>query len=135
MGDKSPYDVFISYSSPDRDWARTFAAALRSEGVNAWFDQTQLEPGERWQERIQEALRESRTLLLILSKSTVRGPWMFFELGAAVAGKKRVIPVIAGDVDVAEVPVPVRQYQFLNEPSPERAAKRVAETLSRLDAA
>ena len=61
-------------------------------------------PGERWQEKLQEALRESKTLVVILSLASVDSPWIFFELGAAIADNKRIIPVLLEGVDMARIP-------------------------------
>jgi hypothetical protein len=125
------YDVFLSYSSKDKPWVSEFASALRAGGVKAWFDVADLAPGERWQEKIQEALRESSTLIVILSPNSIDSPWTFFELGAAVADNKRIIPVLLEDVDLARVPIALRQFQALRERSPIEAGKKVAEVLER----
>lgn len=131
MTEKRTYEVFLSYSSRDRAWVSEFAAALRDAGVKSWFDVSDLAPGERWQERIQEALRDSNTLVVILSPNSVESPWTFFELGAAVADRKRIIPVLTEDVEVTHVPLLLKQFQFLKEESPREAGKRVAEVLEK----
>jgi hypothetical protein len=41
-----------------------------------------------------------------------------FELGAALIDKKRIIPVVTGDVDLVKIPMLVRQFQLLEESSP-----------------
>ena len=129
MAEKRRYDVFLSYSHQDKAWVSEFVAALREAGVTAWFDVQDLLPGERWREQIQEALRESSTLIVILNPRNVQSPWMFFELGAAVADKKRIIPVLAEGMPPEAVPVPLRQFQYLQEASPSAAGKRVAEAI------
>jgi hypothetical protein len=130
MPEKQKYDVFLSYSMKDREWVAEFADTLSRAGVTAWFDVAALSPGERWQEHLQEALRVSRTLVMILSPQSLDSPWLFFELGAAVADNKRIIPVVTGDVDLTRIPTLLRQYQFLREPSARQAGMRVAEVVS-----
>lgn len=129
MPEKPEYDVFLSYSHEDRAWASEFAAALREAGLKAWFDVHDLLPGERWQEHVEKALRESSTLVVILSPESAKSPWTFFELGAAIAGNKRIIPVLAQEMAPERVPVLLRRFQYLEEPSPSKAGKRVAEAL------
>lgn len=68
---------------------------------------------------------------MVLTPESVQRPWTFFELGAALADKKRIVPVLSDDVDPAEIPAIVRQFQFVREKSPEAAAKRVAEAVMR----
>lgn len=126
MAKKHSFDVFLSYSTNDRSWASRFARSLRDSGVEAWFDEYELAPGERWQDSIQEALRASRFLVVLISESSMHSPWTFFELGAAVADNKRIISVVTEDVDIAGMPVLLRQFQFLREREPEEAARRVA---------
>lgn len=123
------YDVFLSYSAHDRPWVREFASALRAAGVKGWFDAHEIKPGDRWQDRVEEALRQSRTLVMVLTADSVSRPWTFFELGAAVADGKRIVPVLTEDVEISELPSLVRQYQFVREHSPEEAARKVAQAV------
>ena len=129
MTEKRSYDIFLSYSSKDRPWVSEFVATLKESGVKAWFDVSDLAPGERWQEKIQEALRDSETLVVILSQNSVESPWTFFELGAAVADQKRIIPIVTEDFDLSRLPLLLKQYRLLKESSPQAAGKRVAEVL------
>lgn len=132
MTEKKKYDVFLSYSFKDRAWVLRFVDALQGAGVTAWFDVADLRPGERWQKHIKKALRESTALIVILSPNSVESPWTFFELGAAVADQKRIIPVLIEDMDVRNVPVLLTRFQFLKEPSPSEAGRRVAEVLAEM---
>lgn len=124
------YDVFLSYSSASQPWVREFTEALTKSGISAWFDAHDILPGERWQAQIEKALRQSRVLIMVLTPESLQRPWTFFELGAALAGEKRIVPVLSGDVDPADIPAVVRQFQFVREKSPEAAAKRVAEAVA-----
>jgi hypothetical protein len=124
------YDVFLSYSIQDRAWVLEFSDALSEGGVKRWFDPVaEMAPGKPWREEMEEALRASRTLVLILSPASLDSRWTFFELGAAVADNKKIIPVAANDVDLSKVPVPLREYDVVREPSPREAGMRVAEAI------
>jgi hypothetical protein len=129
MTEPPHYDVFLSYSGKDRDWVGAFTESLQDSGVKNWFDVSSLAPGERWQDRIQEALRDSKFLIVIVSEESMDSPWTFFELGAAVADRKRIIPVITSDIKIERLPSLLRPYQFLRESSPSVAGKRVAEVI------
>jgi len=131
MAEKHGYDIFLAYSSKDKAWVSEFADALREAGVDAFFDASDLAPGERWQDILQEALRHSKTLLFILSPNSVESPWTFFELGAALADNKRIIPIITEDVDPRELPLILKKFQFLKESSPREAGKQVAKVLEK----
>lgn len=129
MTDKH-YDIFVSYSSKDRPWVSEFVAALRNEGVIPWSD-AEIAPGDKWADVIQQALRESSALVMILSPDNAESPWMFFELGAAIADKKKIIPVIVKNLERSRIPSLLQGFQFLDEPSPSIAGKRVAEVLGK----
>jgi hypothetical protein len=133
MPDQRKYSVFLSYSAKDRQWVSQFQSALSEAGIRAWFDVENILPGDRWEDQIQKALRESTTLVVILSSRSIQSPWTFFELGAAVADGKRIIPILTEDIDMRHVPVPLARFQLLREPSPVEAGKRVAEVLKEAD--
>ena len=130
MSEKRDYDVFLSYSAKDRDWVSQFAVALEKAGVHPWFDVSQLRLGELWREKMEEALRDSRTLVVILTPNSVDNPWMFFEVGAAVADKKRIIPILTQNLDFKNVPPLLLQFQALREDSPQEAGKKLAAVLT-----
>jgi hypothetical protein len=135
MPERTSGKVFVSYSEHDRNWAREFASVLRERGVDVWFDASELGPGESWSDAIADALRESRAMVLVLSAGALGSRWISFELGAAVADNKRIIPVLVNDVWMEDLPPVVSRYQVLRESSPQVAGERVAEVLSKLDAA
>lgn len=129
MPRSQPYDVFLSYTMHDRAWVAAFADSLRAAGVNTWFDVSALGAGDRWENQIQDALRESRFVVVILSSHSISSSWMFFELGAAVGDRKRVIPVVMEDVELGRIPELLRQFPFVKERSPTEAGKQVAATI------
>nr|VFK26982.1 MAG: TIR domain-containing protein [Candidatus Kentron sp. MB]VFK31243.1 MAG: TIR domain-containing protein [Candidatus Kentron sp. MB]VFK75414.1 MAG: TIR domain-containing protein [Candidatus Kentron sp. MB] len=122
------YDVFLSYSGQDLPWVSEFASALKTDGVKAWFD-ADIAPGDNLQEKLQEALRESGTLVIVFSRNNLKSPWMFFELGAALADKKRIIPILPDDMEITRVPKALWQLQSLRKNSPQEAGKRVAQVI------
>jgi hypothetical protein len=131
MAKQKKYDIFLSYSQKDRLWVSEFVSALRESGITEWFNVQDLRPGGRWQEKIQEALRQSSTLVVILSPNSVDSPWTFFELGAAIADEKRIIPVLCEDIEIKRIPLLLSHLQFLKESSASVAGERVAEVLGK----
>jgi hypothetical protein len=125
------YDVFLSYSSASQPWVRKFSDALTDSGITTWFYAHDILPGARWRDQIERAISQSRVLIMVLTPESVQRPWTFFELGAALADGKRIVPVLSEDVDPADIPALVRQFQFVREKTPEAAAKRVAEAILR----
>jgi hypothetical protein len=124
MNEEREFDVFLSYSSKDASWVDAFVESLRASGIRPW-SHVDIMPGEKWAERIEAALRHSHTLIFILTVNSLDSPWTFFEIGAAIADRKRIIPVVADELPAAGIPRMLAQFQFLRESSPTRAAERV----------
>src|SRR3989339_377676 len=64
------WDVFISYSSEDRELvASPLARALQERGLQVWFDQEQLEYGDNLPRLLENGLCQSKIGVVILSAS------------------------------------------------------------------
>jgi hypothetical protein len=118
--------IFLSYSYQDKTWVSEFAHALQEQGVNIWFDAEQIALGDKLQDRLENALRGSNVLVVILSKNSVQSRWMYFEIGAALADNKKIIPIVVDDVGHEQLPPLLTRYQYLREQSPVEASKVVA---------
>lgn len=127
MADPPKFDVFISYAKKDRPWASKFFEELEAQGVHAWFDEAQLAIGEPWQERMEQALFEAPIVAVVVSPDYLGSSWQAFELGAAVAGNKRIIPIVTQEVGESSLPLILRDRRLLSEASPQAAGKMVAE--------
>jgi hypothetical protein len=132
MSKPSKYDVFISYSAKDKPWASDLVDALKNEGVRAWIDQDVVTPDERWEERIEEALRESRAIVFLLTPEYLNSPSASFEVGAALGSNKKIIPILREDVERSQLPGMWKRFASLDESSPRVAGKRVAEVLEHM---
>ena len=97
-------DVFISYSSQDRDLARQLAARLEGAGYSVWWDSSLLS-GERFRDTIMQELGRSRAAIVIWSKHSTGSDWVQSEAGRAHANGK-LIPVKTPDVGYDAIPLP-----------------------------
>ena len=62
--------VFLSYASEDAPAAQRIADALRSAGIEVWFDREELRGGDVWDRRIREQIHDCRLFIPIVSAST-----------------------------------------------------------------
>jgi hypothetical protein len=92
-------DVFISYSSEDRDRVRPLAEALEQRGLSVWWDRAQA-AGDDYAWTIQKALDEARVVVVAWSFNSVESPWVRDEATRARAAK-RLVPVL---LDRARIP-------------------------------
>jgi hypothetical protein len=70
MAKKTPI-VFISYAREDAEKAKKIYKDLTSLGVNAWLDQESILPGQNWKAAINQAIKDCRYFLALLSQNSV----------------------------------------------------------------
>lgn len=72
--------VFISHSSVDKKFVQRLATDLRTrKRIDAWFDQWEINPGDKIPERLEEGLSEAEILILVLSPDSVNSEWAEYE--------------------------------------------------------
>lgn len=134
MSDQKRSNIFLSYSSKDRQPVERLAEKLKAQGFEVWTDREIL-PGEDWQSAIETALDQASVFLFILSENSLGSPWQELELGMALRSavgqsKKTVIPVLLGGADPAALPLFLqnRQLILIDPAEEERAVALIAQT-------
>jgi hypothetical protein len=99
--------VFISHAGEDGAIAERIAMGLTAFGHRSWYADWELEPGDSIVTRIEAALADSDTLLVVLSSRSVASAWVRQELNTALMAQLSsdhdidIIPVL---IDECEVP-------------------------------
>ena len=88
-----PADIFVSYSTHDRESALTLVGYLRSAGHSAWIDQSGIDAATSWSKEIAEALEDCKAFILLLSPSSLASVNVAKELAVAAELKKHIIPI------------------------------------------
>ena len=86
------YDIFISYSSLDKDIAFTLCSALEKEGLICWIAPRNISGGP-YANSIVEAIENSKALVLIFSSNSDKSIPVLNELEIATNNKLLIIPV------------------------------------------
>lgn len=102
---------FFSYSRVDSGFVLKLATDLKNEGLNAWLDQLDIQPGSRWDASIEHALNEAEVMLVVLSNSSVKSENVLDEVSYAINKGKRVIPLL---IDNCEVPFRIARFQRID---------------------
>ncbi len=94
--------VFLSYSSTDRGFVEQLVRDLRANGVEPWYDQWEMLPGDSLIQKIGGAILDNQYFLVVLSPNSVDCEWVQRELGVALnhefqEREVRVIPVLYQD--------------------------------------
>jgi len=100
--------VLISHACEDKDrFVVPFATRLRANGVDAWVDIWEINPGDSLIDKIfDEGLKNSEAMIVVLSRHSIDKPWVREELDAGmvkkIAKKIRLIPIRLDSCDVPE---------------------------------
>jgi SIR2-like domain/TIR domain len=106
----SKLKVFISYAREDKDRAQYLFNILKEWKLEPWFDQESLLPGQRWENEIDKAIKNSDYYIVLLSKnSTEERGYVQKELKIALEILKKlpkskifVIPVCLDNCIISE---------------------------------
>src|SRR5215471_15575045 len=102
-------DIFISYKREEQAMARNLANALEGEGWTVWWD-PKLRAGERFNDVIEKALKESKCVIVLWSKRSVESKYVKDEATYAL-NRNKLVPV-----RIEEVELPFR-FEDLHTPS------------------
>lgn len=62
--------VFLSYASEDAKTAARICEALKTAGIEVWFDQGELRGGDAWDQKIRREIRDCTLFVPIISANT-----------------------------------------------------------------
>jgi len=77
---KQPPQIFLSYSSPDKEFARKLAGDLEKNGIRVWYDISEIKVGDSLISKITEAITNSAYYGVFISKSSQKSIWVKKEL-------------------------------------------------------
>ena len=106
-------EVFISYSRKDKDFVRRLDEALKSRGREAWVDWEDIRPTEEWMEAIYSAIEGADTFVFVLTPDSVASVVCGREIAHAAANNKRMVPIVARDVNADTVPEALAKLNWI----------------------
>ena len=68
---KPHLSVFLCHATDDKSLVRKLYERLKDDGIDVWFDDENLLPGQNWDIEIQKAVRQSDVVIICLSKKSV----------------------------------------------------------------
>lgn len=72
-------DIFISYAKEDYDEVRLVAEKIRALGASVWFDEKNLQPGDGYEDLINEKIEQCRRFIPFISRTTLQPGRRFFK--------------------------------------------------------
>ncbi len=135
--------VFISHAHEEEDQAvvRRIAEGLRSAGLDVWYDEWEIWPGENFAGKISHALDESQAMVVVITPNSLRSPWVRREIEYALGRESysgRLVPVIAGrreDIPDDQIPWILKRLRMVVLADAEREAEGIQEIAAALSKA
>ena len=136
--------IFLSYASQDAEAARRICEALRTGGIEVWFDQSELRGGDAWDRQIRKQIHDCALFIPIISATTQAREEGYFRREWRLANDRThdrsdrrafLVPVAiddTGDTD-ADVPESFRAVQWTRLPAgetPPAFIARISQLLS-----
>ena len=109
--------VFLSYASEDRSAAQTLKEALAAVGLEVWYDESGLDGGDAWDQKIRRQIRECDFFMPLISAQTEARPEGYFRREWRLAVERALdmaddhtflLPVAIDDTTQAGARVPER---------------------------
>ena len=105
--------VFISYSRRDLSFVDHLQSAVKTRGIDATVDRTDIAKGEAWWKRIQQLITEADTIVFVLSPASAGSEVCQQEVNFAETLNKRIVPIVAEDVAGLKSPDALARLNYI----------------------
>jgi hypothetical protein len=104
------HEIFISYSRRDVSTVRALTTALSQKGLTVWVDRSDIREGDAYDTQIEEAIAQTRVVIVLWSENSIRSHWVRAEAAYALA-KHKLLPI---KIDQSQPPLQFMQIQTLD---------------------
>lgn len=102
--------IYLAHASEDKVRVRPIAEYLMANGIDVWFDEWEIDPGDSLRQKMEEGLGTMTHFVVVLTETSIVKPWVAKEIDVGlvqqVGGKSRFVPLVV-DLD------PVKLSPFL----------------------
>lgn len=96
-GAKCP-KIYLAHASGDKPRIRPLAEYLMANGIEVWFDEWEIEPGDSLREKMEEGLSAMTHFVVALTETSITKPWVAKEIDVGlvrqVGGQSRFVPLL-----------------------------------------
>lgn len=90
-------DIFVSYSSTDKERVRPLVEKLQTAGYSIWWD-SQLRGGSLFAKEIEAELKNAKAVLTVWTVDSLESRWVADEAELALRSEK-LVPIRLDDVE------------------------------------
>jgi tetratricopeptide (TPR) repeat protein len=113
-------DVFVSYSSQDRDRVQGLVREIEAIGCSVWWDR-QIGAGAAFDREIERAIDEAHCIVVVWSHNSVESEWVRTEANEGLI-KGNLVPVA---IEAIKPPLAFRRIQTIDFTAPDASASLV----------
>ena len=103
--------IFLSYSRNDKDFAEKIAKRLERQGYVVWWDLTDIDGGDRWAKEIQDGIKNSEIMAIIVSPHSIKSEWVEKEFVFASKNDLKIVPLL---YELCELPIWLLNLQYID---------------------
>lgn len=104
--------VFISYSHYDGEIARRVYKITKGRGLEPVLDEKVIAGGEIIDEKVKALLAQSQILIVVISPSSVKSPWVFYEIGRADDAGRIIVPYLTHPGLASDLPIFLQKRKY-----------------------
>jgi len=136
--DEYNWDVFVSHNHKQKPWVRSAVEQWRALGLQVFFDDDSIQPGDELLSSIEKGLEESRYIVFVITPASVASKWVALEIACTIstdpdASLRRVIPVILESTPQKKIRLSVRRLKRIDLRNPDTRRERYHDLLRCLD--
>ena len=103
-------EIFLSYSRLDLSTVQALAAALEEKGLSVWIDRSGIEEGDAYDTQIEDAIAQTRVVIVVWSQHSVKSHWVRAEAAYAL-GKHKLVTIA---IDKSAPPLQFHHIQTID---------------------
>src|SRR4030095_13058787 len=105
--------IFVSYSRRNIEFVKKLTGILQEHDLDFWVDWEGIPPTVDWMNEIQKGIEEADTFLFVLGPDSISSKVCKDELCLAVKNGKRLIPVVAYEIQWNDVPPELARLNYI----------------------
>lgn len=103
--------IYLAHATEDKGVVRPLAKEFMTNGIDVWFDEWEIRPGDSLRQKMEEGLLEMTHFVVILTPTSLLKPWVAVEMDAGIIkkidGKGAFVPLLVG-VEHTQLPLILR---------------------------
>lgn len=96
------HDVFISYSSKNKNVADAICHYLEEKGIKCWYAPRDIQSGQSWASTIVKAIKSARVFILVFSDYSNSSDHVMREIAQASESECTIIPFRIDDCEMSD---------------------------------